>query len=86
VIVGTPGCSCQVHVCAEGAIFIQSKSLIRDAIIDLFAAYFVFNICYPKYLDAILLFFQHYIFNLTFAKLNSETLGKLAENRIVNIV
>jgi len=62
-IVGTPGYSCQVHVCAEGAVFTESKSL-RDAIIDLIAAYFVFNICYPKYLDAILLFFQHYVFKL----------------------
>lgn len=62
-MVGTPGYSYQVHICAEGWVYLESKNL-RESIVDLIAAYFIFNIAYPKFLDAILLFFQHYVFKL----------------------
>jgi len=62
-VFGTPGYSYQVFVCAEGSVFIESKSL-QNSIIDLIAAYYIFNIAYPKYLDAILLIFQHCVLKL----------------------
>ena len=63
-VTGTPGQhDCQVFICAEKSIFLESQSL-KDSIIDLIAVYFIFNIAYPKYLDAILLFFQHFVFKI----------------------
>ena len=35
------------------------------ALIDLFSAYFVFDIAYPPELYPLLIFFQHYVFGLT---------------------
>lgn len=55
--------NCQVFVCSEQDILLESKS-VKDAIIDLVATYFVFDIAYPKQLNAILLFFQHHVFEL----------------------
>ena len=39
----------QVFVCAEQSVILESKS-VKDSLIDLIAAYFVFDISYPKYL------------------------------------
>jgi len=39
-------------VCCEQDIFLESQS-VKDAIIDLISAYYVFNIVYPKPLSAV---------------------------------
>lgn len=41
----------------------ESKT-VKDSIIDLIAAYYAFNISYPKSLGAILLFFQHFVMGI----------------------
>lgn len=65
MITGVPGDeNCQFFICGEKDVFLESKTL-KDAIIDLISFYFVFDLAYPKYLNAILLFFQHYVFRLT---------------------
>ena len=48
--------------------------------IDLVATYFVFDITYPKPVNAILLFFQHYIFQLVDDQPVPGTTIKLVEN------
>ena len=53
----------QIFICAEQSVILESKS-VKDALIDLMAAYFVFDISYPKYLDSVLIFIQHYVFDL----------------------
>ena len=64
VITGTPGSiNCQVFIGCEQEIFFESNS-IRDSIIDVIGTYYVFNISYPKYLNSIFLFIQHFVFNL----------------------
>ena len=78
-VVGTPGYSYQVFVCAEGSIFIESNSL-QSSIIDLIAAYYVFNIVYPKYLDTILLFFQHCVMKLQDTQRMPNSAVKLVGN------
>ena len=61
VITGTPGSiNCQVFIGCEQEIFFECSS-IRDSIIDLIGTYFVFNISYPKYLNSIFLFIQHFV-------------------------
>ena len=50
-------------IACEGIIFNESKSF-KDSLIDLMAAYHVFNIAYPKPLAPSLIFFQHYVFGL----------------------
>ena len=64
VITGVPGEeNCQFFICGEKDVLLESKSL-KDAIVDLISFYFVFDVVYPKYLNAILLFCQHYVFQL----------------------
>ena len=64
VITGSPGTAAsQVFICCEQQSFFESNS-IKDGIIDLISTYFAFNITYPKFLNAVLLFFQHYVFNI----------------------
>ena len=53
----------QYFIACEQMILCESKS-IQDSIIDLIATYYTFNICYPKAISGILLFFQHYVFDL----------------------
>ena len=50
-------------VAVEGSSLVQSTDL-NTALIDLFSAYFVFDIAYPSELLPVLIFFQHYIFGL----------------------
>jgi len=65
VTTGIPGDeNSQIFICGEKNIFLESK-MIMDAVIDLISFYFVYDIVYPKYLDSILIFFQHYVFKLT---------------------
>jgi len=80
-VVGTPGYSYQVYVCAEGSVYIKSKSL-RESIVNLIAAYFVFSIVYPKGVDVILLFFQHYVFKMK----DSQRLPNAAVQLIGNLI
>lgn len=54
----------QFFVCCEQAIYLESGS-VKDVIIDLICTYYVFDIAYPKSLNAILLFIQHCVFKLT---------------------
>ena len=53
----------QFYVCCEQGMLLEAKT-VKDAIIDLTAAYYVFDITYPKGVDGILLFFQHFVFGL----------------------
>ena len=53
----------QFYVCCEQGVLLEAKT-VKDAIIDLTAAYYVFDITYPKGVDGILLFFQHFVFGL----------------------
>ena len=71
--------NCQFFVCSEQDILLESKS-VKDAIIDLIATYFVFDIAYPKQLNAIILFFQHYVFELTDDQPVPGATIKLVEN------
>ena len=51
VIIGVPGdINCQIFVCAEKETVLECRS-VSDAIIDLIAAYFTFNISYPKFIS-----------------------------------
>lgn len=50
-------------VVVEGASLVQSTDL-STALVDLFSAYFAFDIVYPPELHPVLIFFQHYIFGL----------------------
>lgn len=47
----------QFYVCCEQSVLTESKN-VRDAIIDLMATYYVFDIAYPKAISAIMLFFS----------------------------
>ena len=61
VITGKPGdINCQI---SEQESVVESNS-VSDAIIDLIAAYFTFNITYPKFIKCMLLFIQHFVFGL----------------------
>ena len=53
----------QLFICCEQAIYLESCS-VKDVIVDLIATYFVYDIAYPKHLNAIFLFLQHYVFKL----------------------
>ena len=53
----------QCFICVEQSIFVEVKSL-TDAIIDLLATYYAFNISYPKSTSPLLIFFQHFVFGL----------------------
>ena len=62
IITGVAGDeNAQFNVCVEQQIVLESLT-VRDAVLDLVASYFVFDILYPKSLSAILIFIQHQIF------------------------
>ena len=71
--------STQFFIVCEQAILFESKSL-RDAFIDLIATYFVFNIAYPKSVCGVMLFFQHFVFNLKDKQKQPPCLTKLSQN------
>ncbi len=50
-------------IVVEGSSLVQSTDL-STALVDLFGAYFVFDIAYPPELYPVLIFFQHYVFGL----------------------
>ena len=47
----------QYYVCCEQSVLLESKT-VKDAIIYMMAAYFVFDIAYPKAISAVMLFFS----------------------------
>ena len=50
-------------VAVEGLSLVQSTDL-STALLDLYSAYFVFDIAYPPEILPVLLFFQHFVFGL----------------------
>ena len=80
LVTGEPGSdSCQVFVCCEGQIYIESKS-VKDALLDLISTYFVFDIMYPKPLRSILLFLQHFVLDLPDEQSVSSAVSTLVAN------
>ncbi len=64
VSTGIPGEeNAQFFVACEQAILCESKCL-RDAIVDLIASYYVFDMAYPKGMTALYQFFQQYVFSI----------------------
>ena len=48
----------QLFICCENDILMESKT-IQDAMLELLATYFTFDIMYPKCVSGILIFHQH---------------------------
>ena len=69
----------QFYVCSEQKIVLESSSM-RDAVLDLMASYFVFDISYPRSLSAILIFIQHEIFRITDSQSIPMAAAKLMGN------
>lgn len=64
LVVGEPGApSTHYFVADEKETLLESQSM-ADAILDVVATYHVFDIPYPKSLEAILVFLEHYGFGL----------------------
>ena len=60
VITGMPGDEgAQFFICGEQAVILESRS-VRDAVLDLICCYFVFHITYPKPLNTVLVYLQHF--------------------------
>ena len=77
---GMPGEeNAQFYVCCEQSALLESKT-VADAVIDLLAAYFVFDISYPKHISAVLLFFQHCVFGLKDSQTFPQSASKLVSN------
>ena len=55
--------NCQFFICCEQDVYLESTSL-TDAVIDLIATYFVYDVVYPKPLKSIFIFLQHYVLDL----------------------
>ena len=63
MVTGTPGTEeAQYYIVCEKSVQLESKSFL-DALIDLIAWYYTFDICYPKPVDAILLFVEIFVFH-----------------------
>ena len=71
--------SIQFFIACKQAVLLESKSFL-DAILDLIATYYVFNIAYPKSLSGILLFFQHFLFGLKDSQPLPQPLQKLTHS------
>lgn len=52
--------SCQIYICAERIIVCECQTFL-DAIKNLIAVYFVFDMAYPKIDYPVLLFLQRYV-------------------------
>ena len=57
----------------------ESKNL-RDAVINLISYYFIVDISYPKFVESVLLFFQHFVFKLPDKQPVPPILAKLIGN------
>ena len=53
----------QFFIACEKQVVCESKSLL-DAIIDMIACYYVFDISYPKGVQGALVFFEHCVFSM----------------------
>ena len=71
--------NCQIFICCEGQLYTESKS-IKDALLDLLSTYFVFDIVYPKNLRNVLLFIQHFVFDLPDEQPVSSSLSTFITN------
>jgi len=69
----------QLYICCEQNILLESK-IVRDALLDLVAVYFVFDVQYPKSLDAILIFIQHYVMDMKDSQPVPMTTAKVVGN------
>ena len=69
----------QFYVYSEQKIVLESSSM-RDAVLDLAASYFVFDISYPRSLSAILIFIQHEILGITDSQSIPMAAAKLMGN------
>ena len=82
VVTSKPGTeTSQIFVCCERQIYLESKSM-RDALLDMMATYFVFNIAYPKGLHGILIFLQHNVFNLV----DQQTVPSVVKTLVGNLL
>ena len=80
LITGDPGCeNSQIFICCENDILMESKT-IRDALLDLLAAYFTFDIAYPKGISGILIFLQHFVLGLEDQQVIPSMTSKLISN------
>jgi hypothetical protein len=79
-VTGKPGEeNAQYFVCVEKALLTESKSL-RDAILDVICAYYVFDISYPRSLAGIFLFFQQNVFGIKDSQNPPPCLSKSLQN------
>ena len=63
-VTGKPGTeAAQYFIVAECSPGTESKTM-KDAVIDLIATYYVFDIAYPTGLVPLNIFFQHYVFGI----------------------
>ena len=46
-------------------VYMFSCGNVQDAVIDFMCFYYVLDICYPKMMNSLLFFIQHFIFSLT---------------------
>uniref|UniRef100_A0A1X7V3Z2 Uncharacterized protein n=1 Tax=Amphimedon queenslandica TaxID=400682 RepID=A0A1X7V3Z2_AMPQE len=74
------GCP-KYHIVIEGQMLHKVTST-RKALLNLIAAYYVFNISYPPLQSATLIFIQHYIMNITFEKKLPSSVAALGSNLI----
>ena len=64
VITSCPGTeNSQYFIACEKVMHCDCKSL-KDALLDLVVTYYVYDISYPKPLNAFLIFFQHFVFGM----------------------
>ena len=69
----------QIFICCENDILMEPKT-VRDAILELLATYFVFDIVYPRGVCGILVFLQHYVMGLQDEQVVPVTTSKLVSN------
>lgn len=80
VYLGEPGYeSAQYFIACEQTVLCESKSVL-DSFIDLIATYYVFNIAYPRAISPILIFLQHFVFDLVDSQDVPSTTSKLITN------
>ena len=69
----------QYFICIEKALALEVKTL-RDALMDIIASYYVFDIMYPKQFAGIFLFFQQSVFGVKAAQKPRPCFVKLLQN------
>lgn len=76
---------CQYFIVCEKEVLVEAKSM-KDAIIDLMAAFYVFDIAYPKSTAPVLLFIQRYVLNIKDSQPMPPSCSRLITslNKLVN--